>query len=160
MISIPRCGIRRSKPIATEAHWRLETMSRGCSAPLMNRPINSPDLGRKSTESEQRRGDVVARLKERRDRLSWTSAAVRCRLRVHKLRPGVAGRPDAAQTALAQRGQAFWCWAQVPDPHSTIPNVCVGAYGRCDRVLATSSDALTLQASPPSFRNDNYVTIE
>jgi hypothetical protein len=49
---------------------------------------------------------------------------------------------------------------QVPDSHSTIPNVCVGAYGRCDRVLATSSDALTLQASPPSFRNDNYVTIE
>ncbi len=56
------------EPIARERHWRLETMSK-VLCPLMDLPINSPYLGRKFTECEQWRGDVMARLEKERPQL-------------------------------------------------------------------------------------------
>ena len=49
------------EPVARERHWRLETMSK-VLCPLIDLPIYSPYLGRKFTECEQWRSDVLNRL--------------------------------------------------------------------------------------------------
>ena len=56
------------EPVAQQRHWRLQTMSK-VLCPLQDLPINSPYLGRKYTECEQWRGDIMSRLEKDRPRL-------------------------------------------------------------------------------------------
>ena len=116
------------EPIAHERHWRLETMSK-VLCPLMDLPINSPYLGRKFTECEQWRGDVMARLEKERPALIVLDMSRR-----YGADFGFTSYDQAwldSLTRLVQRlratGAAVLVLSQVPDPHSTVPS-CVSAH--------------------------------
>ncbi len=116
------------EPIARDRHWRLETMSK-VLCPLMELPINSPYLGRKFTECEQWRSDVLARLEKERPRLIVLDMSRR-----YGADFGFTSYDQAwleSLTRLVQRlrgtGASVLVLSQVPDPHSTVPT-CVSAH--------------------------------
>ena len=116
------------EPVAQERHWRLETMSK-VLCPLMNLSINSPYLGRKFTECEQWRGDIIARLERERPRLIVLDMSRR-----YGADFGFTSYDQAwldSLTRLVQRlratGASVLVLSQVPDPHSTVPT-CVSAH--------------------------------
>ena len=97
--------------------------------PLMELPINSPYLGRKFTECEQWRGDVIARLEKERPRLIVLDMARR-----YGADFGFTSYDQAwldSLTRLVQRlrgtGAGVLVLGPVPDPHSTVPT-CVSAH--------------------------------
>ncbi len=116
------------EPIARERHWRLETMSK-VLCPLMDLPINSPYLGRKFTECEQWRGDIMARLEKERPELIVLDMSRR-----YGADFGFTSYDQAwleSLTRLVQRlrgtGASVLVLSQMPDPHSTVPT-CVSAH--------------------------------
>ena len=116
------------EPVARDRHWRLETMSK-VLCPLMDLPIRSPYLGRKFTECEQWRGDIMARLAKERPRLIVLDMARR-----YGADFGFTSYDQAwldSLTRLVQRlrgtGAGVLVLGPVPDPHSTVPT-CVSAH--------------------------------
>ena len=116
------------EPIARDRHWRLQTMSK-VLCPPMELPINSPYLGRKFTECEQWRGDVLARLEKERPQLIVLDMSRR-----YGADFGFTSYDQAwleSLTRLVQRlrgtGANVLVLSQVPDPHSTVPT-CVSAH--------------------------------
>ncbi len=124
------------EPIAQEKHWRLETMSK-VLCPLMDLPINSPYLGRKFTECEQWRSEVLARLEKERPQLVVLDMSRR-----YGADFGFTSYDQAWQdslTRLVQRlrgtGASILVLGPVSDPHSTVPT-CVS--GHMDNAAACS----------------------
>lgn len=116
------------EPVARDRHWRLVTMSK-VLCPLMDLPINSPYLGRKFTECEQWRGDVVARLERERPQMIVLDMSRR-----YGADFGFTSYDQAwldGLTRLVSRlratGAKVLVLGQVPDPHSTVPT-CVSAH--------------------------------
>ena len=116
------------EPIARDRHWRLETMSK-VLCPLMDLPINSPYLGRKFTECEQWRRDIMARLEKERPGLIVLDMSRR-----YGADFGFTSYDQAwleSLTRLVQQlratGANVLVLSQVPDPHSTVPT-CVSAH--------------------------------
>ncbi len=116
------------EPVARDRHWRLETMSK-VLCPLMDLPVNSPYLGRKFTECEQWRGDVMARLAKEKPRLIVLDMSRR-----YGADFGFTSYDQAwldSLTKLVQRlrgtGAKVLVLSQVPDPHGTVPT-CVSAH--------------------------------
>ena len=116
------------EPIARDRHWRLETMSK-VLCPLMDLPINSPYLGRKFTECEQWRRDIMARLEKERPGLIVLDMSRR-----YGADFGFTSYDQAwleSLTRLVQQlrstGASVLVLSQVPDPHSTVPT-CVSAH--------------------------------
>ncbi len=56
------------RQVAEQRHWRLETMAK-VTCPFLDLPIVSPYLGRKYTECEQWRGEVMGRVAAERPKL-------------------------------------------------------------------------------------------
>ena len=54
--------------IATQRHWRLETLAKA-ACPLLDLPIVNPVNGREYTECDQWRGQIIARLQAEHPRL-------------------------------------------------------------------------------------------
>jgi peptidoglycan/LPS O-acetylase OafA/YrhL len=54
--------------VAEQRHWRLETLAK-VNCPLQELPVTSSYLGRRYTECEQWRGEIMARLKSEHPRL-------------------------------------------------------------------------------------------
>ena len=97
--------------------------------PLMDLPIRSPYLGRKFTECEQWRGDVIARLERERPQLIVLDMSRR-----YGADFGFTSYDQAwldSLTRLVGRlratGASVLVLSQVPDPHSTVPT-CVSAH--------------------------------
>ena len=116
------------EPVARDRHWRLETMSK-VLCPLMDLPINSPYLGRKFTECEQWRGDVMARLEKERPQMIVLDMSRR-----YGADFGFTSYDQAwldGLTRLVKRlrgmGARVLVLSQVPDPHGTVPT-CVSAH--------------------------------
>lgn len=116
------------EPVARDRHWRLETMSK-VLCPLMDLPINSPYLGRKFTECEQWRIDVMARLERERPQMIVLDMSRR-----YGADFGFTSYDQAwldSLTRLVARlratGANVLVLSQVPDPHSTVPT-CVSAH--------------------------------
>ncbi len=116
------------EPVAQERHWRLATMSK-VLCPLQDLPINSPYLGRKFTECEQWRGDVLARLEKDRPQLIVLDMSRR-----YGADFGFTSYDQAwldSTTRLVQRlrgtGANVLVLGPVPDPHGTVPT-CVSAH--------------------------------
>lgn len=116
------------EPIARERHWRLETMSK-VLCPLMDLPISSPYLGRRFTECEQWRADIMARLEREKPALIVLDMSRR-----YGADFGFASYDQAwldSLTWTVQRlratGAGVLVLSQVPDPHSTVPT-CVSAH--------------------------------
>jgi hypothetical protein len=154
------------EPIARERHWRLETMSR-VLCPLMNLLINSPYLGRKFTECEQWRGTSWRGWKERPGLIELDIA------RRYGADFGFTSYDRAwldGLTRLIQRlRNGDKRFGAGPSAGSALDgsDVCVGAYGQCDRVLARevgraddAGIAAVIVGNTLVFRNDKHVTIE
>jgi SGNH domain (fused to AT3 domains) len=116
------------EPIAQQRHWRLETMTK-VTCPLMDLPITSPYLGRKFTECERWRADVLTRLDEERPRL-----IVLDMVRRYGTDFGFTTYDQAwldSITRLVKRlrdtGAHVLVLGPVPDPHSTVPT-CLSAH--------------------------------
>jgi peptidoglycan/LPS O-acetylase OafA/YrhL len=116
------------EPVARDRHWRLETMSK-VLCPPMDLPINSPYLGRKFTECEQWRGDVMTRLEKERP-----AVVVLDMSRRYGADFGFTSYDQAwldSLTRLVQRlratGASVLVLGPVADPHSTVPT-CVSAH--------------------------------
>jgi peptidoglycan/LPS O-acetylase OafA/YrhL len=116
------------EPIAQDRHWRLETMSK-VLCPLQDLPINSPYLGRKFTECEQWRGEILSRLEKERPRLIVLDMARR-----YGADFGFTTYDQAwldGLTGLVQRlrstGARVLVLGPVPDPQSTVPT-CLSAH--------------------------------
>ncbi len=153
------------EPIAQEKHWRLETMGK-VLCPLMDLPINSPYLGRKFTECEQWRADVLARLEKERPALIVVDMSRR-----YGADFGFTSYDQAWQDSLTQlvqrlrgTGASVLVLSQVPDPHSTVPT-CVS--GHMDNAAACSparSDGLNdagvaAEASATAAGGGQYVEL-
>lgn len=115
------------EPVAQERHWRLETMSK-VLCPVMDLPIDSPYLGRKFTECEQWRADVMARLEKERPQLVVLDMSRR-----YGADFGFTSFDQAwleSLTRLVQSlratGAKVLVLGPVADPHSTVPT-CVSA---------------------------------
>jgi hypothetical protein len=97
--------------------------------PPMDLPINSPYLGRKFTECEQWRSDVLARLEKERPQLIVLDMSRR-----YGADFGFTSYDQAwldGLTRLVQRlratGASVLVLSQVPDPHGTVPT-CLSAH--------------------------------
>ena len=108
--------------IATERHWRLETMGK-VTCPLMDLPIYSPYLDRAYTECVQWRGQIMARLRAERPAVIVLDMA-------RRYSPDygftVYGRPwlDSITRTVAQlrsTGARVLVLGPVPDPHAVVP---------------------------------------
>ena len=128
-------------PVATQRHWRLETMAKQ-NCPLLDRPIMNPVLHREDTGCEQWRGQITARLRAERPRLIV--------LGVSRLYFADSGLPAygpawiASLTRLVQQlrgtGAEVLVLGPIPDPQSVVPT-CVS--GHLDDVTACSPPTST-----------------
>jgi hypothetical protein len=99
--------------LATQRHWRLETMGK-VTCPLLDLPITSPYLGREYTECEQWRGQMLDRLRRRASRARRRGTA-------HHYGPDFGFTAYSQQwldslTARSPRcgppAARSWCWAR------------------------------------------------
>ncbi|WP_197496568.1 SGNH/GDSL hydrolase family protein, partial [Mycobacterium sp. 1274761.0] len=139
------------EPIATERHWRLQTMSKAL-CPLMDLSINSPYLGRPFTECEQWRSGVLAQLEKERPQLIVVDMSRR-----YGADFGFTSYDQAWQDGLkrlVQRlratGAKVLVLGPVADPHSTVPT-CVSAH---------MDDAVACAPSRAEGLNDKGVATE
>jgi hypothetical protein len=114
------------KRAAEQQHWRLETMTRaGC--PMLELPINNPMTGRRYTECETWRAEIVARLRAEPPRLVVVSM-----MRRYGARFGWDAGSTSYEspwidslTRLAQElrgtGTQVLVLGPVPDPGSQVP---------------------------------------
>jgi hypothetical protein len=122
--------------LAEQRHWRLETLGK-VTCPLLDLPLTSPYLGRKYTECEQWRDEILARLKAEHPRLAVLSMSRRYGA---DFGFAVYGRPwlDSLTRMVAQlrsTGAVVLVLGPIPDPHSTVPT-CLSAH--LDDVTACS----------------------
>ncbi|WNG95700.1 acyltransferase family protein [Mycobacterium sp. ITM-2016-00318] len=116
------------EPVAREKHWRLATMSK-VLCPFLDLPINSPYLGRKFTECERWRGDVMARLYRDKPQMIVLDMSRR-----YGADFGFTSYDQAWQNRLTlvvrtlrATGAEVLVLGPVADPHSTVPT-CVSAH--------------------------------
>lgn len=114
--------------VAEQRHWRLETMAK-VTCPFLDIPIVSPYLGRKYTECEQWRGEIVSRLAAERPRLVVLSMS----RRYHADFSFASYDPawiHALATVVAQlrgMGSQVLVLGPVADPQSSAPT-CLSAH--------------------------------
>jgi SGNH domain-containing protein len=116
------------EPVARERHWRLQTMSK-VLCPFLDLPTNSPYLGRKFTECDEWRGDVMARLHKEKPQLIVLDMSRR-----YGADFGFTSYDQAWLDSLAlvvrtlkRTGAGVLVLGPVADPHSTVPT-CVSAH--------------------------------
>ncbi|ORB90802.1 acyltransferase family protein [Mycobacterium persicum] len=113
---------------ATQRHWRLETLGK-VTCPLLDLPIVSPYLGRRYTECEQWRAEILDRLRAERPRLVVLGMS----RRYHADFSFASYDPawiDALFRTVAQlrsNGSAVLVLGPVADPHSSVPT-CLSAH--------------------------------
>ena len=126
--------------LATQRHWRLETLTMaGC--PLMKLPTINPSLHRRYTECEQWRGQIIARLAAEHPRLvvvsMWRGYGPG-----NGYPSGFASYDSAwfdSLNRLVQQmrdtGAQALVLGPIPDPHSAVP-ICLS--GHLDDATACS----------------------
>jgi peptidoglycan/LPS O-acetylase OafA/YrhL len=116
------------KQVAEQRHWRLETLGK-VTCPLQNLPVTSPYLGRKYTECEQWRGQVLARLQSERPRLIVLSMSRRygADFGFTAYDPAWLDSLTRMVAQLRGTGAGVLVVGPIPDPHSTVPT-CLSAH--------------------------------
>ncbi len=126
--------------LATQRHWRLETLSKG-GCPLMDVPLINPLLHREYTECGQWRTQVIDRLRAEHPRLVVLSLWRRYGA-AHGFPSGLTSYDPAWIDGLARlvqqlrdTGARVLVLGPIPDPQSTVP-LCLSAH--LDNVTACS----------------------
>ncbi|CAM4139827.1 O-acetyltransferase OatA [Mycobacterium basiliense] len=127
--------------IAEQRHWRLETLAK-VTCPLLDLPIVSPYLGRRYTECEQWRTEIVGRLQAERPRLVVLSMSRRYQADF-SFASYDAGWIDALARVVAQLrslGSTVLVLGPVADPQSSAPS-CLSTHLDDARVCAPPRSA-------------------
>ncbi len=111
--------------IATQRHWRLETMTKA-ACPLLDLPIINPANGREYTECKRWRGQIIARLQAEHPRLIVLSVMRRYGAR-YGWRSGFTSYEPAWIDSLSRLVQQLrdsdrqvLVLGPVPDPHTSV----------------------------------------
>jgi peptidoglycan/LPS O-acetylase OafA/YrhL len=151
--------------VAEQRHWRLETLAK-VTCPLLDLPIVSPYLGRKYTECEQWRGEIVSRLQVERPRLVVLSMS----RRYHADFSFASYDPawiDAVARVVAQvrsMGSSVLVLGPVADPLSSAPT-CLSAHltdaGACAprRSAAVNGDGIAAEQRVTTAAGGSYADL-
>ncbi|WP_310781556.1 acyltransferase family protein [Mycobacterium sp. Z3061] len=151
--------------IAEQRHWRLETMAK-VTCPFLDIPIVSPYLGRKYTECEQWRAEIVSRLAAERPRLVVLSMS----RRYHADFSFASYDPawiDALATVVAQlrgMGSRVLVLGPVADPQGSAPT-CLSAHlddaGACApaRSVAANGDGIAAEQRVTTAAGGSYADL-
>ncbi|MBX9980530.1 acyltransferase family protein [Mycobacterium gordonae] len=151
--------------VAEQRHWRLETMAK-VTCPFLDIPIVSPYLGRKYTECEQWRGEIVSRLAAERPRLVVLSMS----RRYHADFSFASYDPawiHALATVVAQlrgMGSQVLVLGPVADPQSSAPT-CLSAHlddaGTCApaRSVAVNGDGIDVEQRATTAAGGSYADL-
>ena len=151
--------------VAEQRHWRLETMAK-VTCPFLDIPIVSPYLGRKYTECEQWRGEIVSRLAAERPRLVVLSMS----RRYHADFSFASYDPawiEALATVVAQlrgMGSQVLVLGPVADPQSSAPT-CLSAHlddaGACtpSRSAAVNPDGIGAEQRVTTAAGGSYADL-
>ncbi len=151
--------------VAEQRHWRLETMAK-VTCPFLDIPIVSPYLGRKYTECEQWRGEIVNRLQTERPRLVVLSMS----RRYHADFSFASYDPawiDALARVVAQlrgMGSRVLVLGPVADPQSSAPT-CLSAHlddaAACapTRSVAVNGDGISAEQRVTTVAGGSYADL-
>jgi hypothetical protein len=108
--------------IATQRHWRLETLGK-VTCPLLGLPITSPYLGREYTECEQWREELLTRLENERPQLVVVSMSRRygADFGFTSYDPAWIDSLTRLVVRLRGTGAKVLVLGPIPDPHSNVP---------------------------------------
>ncbi|WP_083679320.1 acyltransferase family protein [Mycobacterium sp. IS-1264] len=130
--------------VATQRHWRLETLAKA-ACPLMELPIINPHSGRQYTECERWRGQIIDRLRAEHPRLVVVS--MWRRYAVYGYASGFTPYDRTWIDSLARlvqqlrgTGAQVLMLGPIPDPHSMVP-ICVS--GHLDDAMVCSAPRST-----------------
>lgn len=114
--------------VAEQRHWRLETLGK-VTCPLQELPIVSPYLGRRYTECEQWRGQVMSRLQAERPQLVVLSMSRRYHADFSFASYDPAWLDSLTRTVaqLRSAGSKVLVLGPVADPQSSVPT-CLSAH--------------------------------
>ncbi|MCV7075577.1 acyltransferase [Mycobacterium szulgai] len=137
--------------VAEQRHWRLETLGK-VTCPLQDLPIVSPYLGRRYTECEQWRGQVMARLQAERPQLVVLSMSRRYHADFSFASYDPAWLDTLTRTVsqLRSTGSNVLVLGPVADPQSSVPT-CLSAHledaGACTpaRAAAVNGDGIAAE---------------
>ncbi|ODQ97799.1 acyltransferase [Mycobacterium intermedium] len=151
--------------VAEQRHWRLETLAK-VTCPLLDIPIVSPYLGRKYTECEQWRGQIVARLQAERPRLVILSMSRRYQedFSFASYDPAWIDALTRAVSLLRGMGSTVLVLGPVPDPQSSVPT-CLSAHlddaGACapSRAVAVNGDGIAAERAATEAGGGQYADL-
>lgn len=153
------------RQIAEQRHWRLETMAK-VTCPFLDIPIVSPYLGRKYTECEQWRGEIVSRIAAERPRLVVLSMSRRYHADFSFASYDPAWIDALARVAAQLRGMGsqVLVLGPVADPQSSAPT-CLSAHlddaGACApaRSAAVNGDGIGAEQRVTTAAGGSYADL-
>lgn len=151
--------------VAEQRHWRLETMAK-VTCPLLDLPIVSPYLGRKYTECEKWRGQIVARLQSERPQLVILSMSRRYQadFSFASYDPAWIDALTSAVSLLRGMGSTVLVLGPVPDPQSSVPT-CLSAHlddaGACapSRSVAVNGEGIAAERAATEAGGGHYADL-
>ncbi|MCV7198397.1 acyltransferase family protein [Mycobacterium angelicum] len=151
--------------VAEQRHWRLETLGK-VTCPLQDLPIVSPYLGRRYTECEQWRGQVMARLQAERPQLVVLSMSRRYRADFSFASYDAAWLDTLTRTVsqLRSTGSKVLVLGPVADPQSSVPT-CLSAHledaGACTpaRAAAVNGDGIAAEQAATAAGGGHYADL-
>lgn len=151
--------------VATQRHWRLETLAK-VTCPFLDIPIVSPYLGRKYTECEQWRGEIVARLLTERPKLVVLSMSRRYHadFSFASYDPAWINALTSVVQLLRGMGSTVLILGPVPDPQSSIPT-CLSAHlddaTACapSRAAAVDADGIAAEQAATAAGGGHYADL-
>lgn len=151
--------------VAEQRHWRLETLGK-VTCPLQDLPIVSPYLGRRYTECEQWRGQVMARLQAERPQLVVLSMSRRYHADFSFASYDPAWLDTLTRTVsqLRSTGSNVLVLGPVADPQSSVPT-CLSAHledaGACTpaRAAAVNGDGIAAEQAATAAGGGHYADL-
>jgi peptidoglycan/LPS O-acetylase OafA/YrhL len=151
--------------IATEQHWRLETMAK-VLCPLLDLPTQSPYLGREYTECHQWRAQVLDRLRAERPALIVLDMVRRYTPDYGFTVYGKDWLDSLTRTVAALRatGAVVLVLGPVPDPHGTVPTCLsdhLNSATACspERAAAVNDAGVTAEAAATTAGGGQYAAV-
>ncbi|OBK10645.1 acyltransferase family protein [Mycobacterium asiaticum] len=151
--------------VAEQRHWRLETLAK-VTCPLLDLPIVSPYLGRKYSECEQWRAEIVSRLQAERPHLVVLSMSRRYHADFSFASYDPAWIEAVAHVVAQLRGMGskVLLLGPVADPQASAPT-CLSAHlddsGACapERSVAVNGDGIAAEQRATSAAGGSYADL-
>lgn len=151
--------------VAEQRHWRLETMAK-VTCPFLDIPIVSPYLGRRYTECEQWRGEIVNRLQAKPPNLVVISMSRRYHadFSFASYDPAWIDKLGRVVAYLRAMGSTVLVLGPVADPQSSAPT-CLSAHlddaGACapSRSASVNGDGIDAEQRVTTAAGGSYADL-